>query len=1021
MQFLESKIQKDLNLLNNYRRISVKTMGGVLYQKSGYKEHSSVPQDGWEPFDLNTCFKEVDAHYWFKINFHTPKVDKNQKVFFKIHTSKEDEVTATNPQGIVYINGEIVQALDTNHTMVLLESDTDIEFVCYYYTGMLNERSYFVPHIIIIDKRIEELYFDVAVPLEAAKLLPTDTEDRVKIIKHLEIAMNMIHFNDVYSDGFYAEIEKARNYLKTEFYEKECGKTDLTVSCIGHTHIDIAWLWTYAQTIEKVQRSFATVLNLMKQYPEYKFMSSQAILYQHIKDYAPDMYDQIKQRIAEGRWEADGAMWLECDCNLSSGESLVRQILYGKKFMKNEFGKESKILWLPDTFGYSAAMPQILKKCGVDHFVTSKISWNDTNTIPHDTFYWEGIDGTEILTNFINAQRFSGYGDNAVRTTTYVAQLIPTYILGAYARYRDKEYNNRTMATYGFGDGGGGPTMEMLEYQRRMEKGLPGFPKTMITTAKEHLETVEKNLTENSELLGRVPKWVGELYLEYHRGTYTSIAKNKRNNRKSEFAVAKAEFLSAVNSLVLGKKYPKEEIDEIWKLILLNQFHDVLPGSSIEEVYKDSDKQYAKLLEDCAGIINGDIDIISKNISSNGGLLVFNANSTAVSSNAVLNGKTVEVKEIPAHGWKVVNPNELPKLSVTVKNNIVENRFYKIAFDSDGNIISFFDKENERDIVKPGRKFNEFIIFEDLPRDYDNWEISEYYKSKSWKFGELEGLENVYDGSRAGICIKRKYLNSTLKQNIWLYSELARVDFETEIDWHEHHQILKSFFPINVYTNKAVYDIQFGNVERNTHQNTSWDAAKFEVCAHKWADLSDGSYGVSLINDCKYGHSCIGSDLSLTLLKCGTYPNPNADQGKHIFTYSILPHKGDFRTKTIPESYSLNQPLDVKFIEKQEGILPESFSFVSIDSENAVIETIKQDEDGTGTILRLFDAHNARRNVKLTFGIPIKKAYICDMLENSIEEIAVVDNTVSLNLNNYEISTVKIITERFGLYEENEK
>lgn len=1013
MQFLESKIQKDLNLLNNYKKIFVKEISHVWFQKCGYKEHSSIPDCGWENFNTMTCFKEVDAHYWFKMNFHTPKAENNQKIYFKIHTTKENEVTATNPQGLVYINGKIIQALDTNHTMVLLESDADVEFICYYYTGMLNERSYFVPHIMIIDERIESLYYDVAVPLEAARLLPESTEDRINIIKHLELAMNMIHFNDVYSDDFYADIEKARNYLKTEFYEKECGKSDLTVSCIGHTHIDIAWLWTYAQTIEKVQRSFSTVLNLMKQYPEFKFMSSQAILYQHIKDYAPDMYEEIKRRIAEGRWEVDGAMWLECDCNLSSGESLIRQILHGKKFIKDEFDKDSKILWLPDTFGYSAAMPQILKKCGVEQFVTSKISWNDTNTIPHDTFYWEGIDGTEILTNFINAQRFSGYGDKAVRTTTYVAQLIPTYILGAYARYQDKEYNDRTMATYGFGDGGGGPTMEMLEYQRRMEKGLPGFPRTKITTAKEHLETVEKNFKKNANLLGRIPKWVGELYLEYHRGTYTSIAKNKRNNRKSEFSVAKAEFLSVLSDALLDNDYPQEEINKIWKLILLNQFHDVLPGSSIEEVYKDSDQQYKKLLSKCDDIIKSNIDIISENVQSDGGLLVFNANSTPTSSNVLLNGNTIEVTDVPAYGWKVINTNTVSKLNVMINGHSIENKFYKLVFDYEGNIISFYDKENKRDIVKPNSKFNEFIVFEDLPRDYDNWEISEYYKSKSWQLGKVESLKSVTDGSRAGICIKRRYMNSYFKQNIWLYSELARVDFETEIDWHEHHQLLKAFFPINVYTNKAVYDIQFGNVERNTHQNTSWDAARFEVCAHKWVDLSDGSYGVSLLNDCKYGHSCVGNDLALTLLKCGTYPNQNADQGKHMFTYSILPHKGDFRTKTISEAYALNQPLNYKLIKKQNGSLPETFSFVSTDAKNAVIETIKLAEDKSGYIIRVYDSQNANRQIEINFGITIERAYICDMLENPIEEITISSNKIAMNLKNYEIVTIKVVLKEF--------
>lgn len=439
----------------------------------------------------------------------------------------------------------------------------------------------------------------------------------------------------------------------------------------------------------------------------------------------------------------------------------------------------------------------------------------------------------------------------------------------------------------------------------------------------------------------------------------------------------------------------------------------MLPGSSIEEVYKDSDQQYKKLLSKCDDIIKSNIDIISENVQSDGGLLVFNANSTPTSSNVLLNGNTIEVTDVPAYGWKVINTNTVSKLNVTINGHSIENKFYKLVFDYEGNIISFYDKENKRDIVKPNSKFNEFIVFEDLPRDYDNWEISEYYKSKSWQLGKVESLKPVTDGSRAGICIKRRYMNSYFKQNIWLYSELARVDFETEIDWHEHHQLLKAFFPINVYTNKAVYDIQFGNVERNTHQNTSWDAARFEVCAHKWVDLSDGSYGVSLLNDCKYGHSCVGNDLALTLLKCGTYPNQNADQGKHMFTYSILPHKGDFRTKTISEAYALNQPLNYKLIKKQNGSLPETFSFVSTDAKNAVIETIKLAEDKSGYIIRVYDSQNANRQIEINFGITIERAYICDMLENPIEEITISSNKIAMNLKNYEIVTIKVALKEF--------
>lgn len=374
-----------------------------------------------------------------------------------------------------------------------------------------------------------------------------------------------------------------------------------------------------------------------------------------------------------------------------------------------------------------------------------------------------------------------------------------------------------------------------------------------------------------------------------------------------------------------------------------------------------------------------------------------------------IDGKTAEVSDIPSYGWRVVDEEDALKCTVTATENGLENGYYRLVFDKEGNIRSIFDKRNSREIVKENCRFNYFKVFEDYPRCYDNWEISEYYKCKSWELGKTESITPIKDGSRAGIKIVRKYLKSKLVQTVWLYSKLDRIDFETEIDWYEQHQLLKVFFPINVHTNKAVYDIQFGNVERTTHQNTSWDSAKFEVCAHKWADVSDGNYGVSIMNDCKYGYSCIGSELSLTLLKCGTYPNTVADQGKQTFTYSVLPHKGDFRTVTVPRSYVLNRPFDVLKLKKQNGNMPESFSFVCADKANAVIETVKQSEDGKGTILRVFDCYDVLETVNLSFGTDIRKAYICDMLENEILEIPVSNNVIRLKLKNYEIVTIKVL------------
>ena len=437
----------------------------------------------------------------------------------------------------------------------------------------------------------------------------------------------------------------------------------------------------------------------------------------------------------------------------------------------------------------------------------------------------------------------------------------------------------------------------------------------------------------------------------------------------------------------------------------------MLPGSSIKEVYEDSDRQYEEIFLNCENISNGKLATIASNINTDGGILVLNSTSFPTNNFITFDGKTEEIPEkIPALGWKVIplDFNKQRKVTVT-DDSIIENDFYRIKVESDGTISSFIDKPNNRQIVAPGKRFNEFKVFEDLPFRYQNWELNEYYKEKSWELGKIVSISTVYDGSRAGLRIERAYLKSSFVQKIWLYSTIERVDFETEMDWHEHHQLVKTYFPINVRANKARYDIQFGNVERNTHQNTSWDVAKFEVCAHKWADISDGNYGVSLMNDCKYGHSCDGSTLSLSIVKCSTYPNPEADIGKHYFIYSIMPHLGDFKTKTIDAAYALNQPFEsLKLTKNTKGTLSCEYSFINISEYNAVIESVKPSEDCNALIVRIYESHDISNEIAVNFGFKPKKVYLCDMLENPEEELEINNDSVSFHISNYEIATLKV-------------
>jgi len=1006
---LLDKIFVTCDILRTHYFTYASNIDDIEYIKTGYKNSDIPPTEGWKPYAEGMRFSGNDQHYWLKLNFKTPSVTKHQHIALTTSTGCEGECNTINPQGMVYVDGELIQAIDTNHTQVQLDPDKDYEVYIYLYMGSQHETCEFKMWLSYIDDTIKKLYYDMFVPYKACKdVYVENSYEFANTVKVLEQSCNMLDLNYPYTEEYYDKINSARKFLKEEYYEKICGHSSVTVNCIGHTHIDVAWLWSLAQTREKVQRSFATVLELMKYYPEYQFMMSQPQLFKYLSIVDFEMYTKIKKLVKEGRWELEGAMWLEADCNLISGESLVRQILHGKRFLKKEFDIESKVLWLPDVFGYSAAMPQILKKSGITHFVTSKISWNDTNILPYDTFMWQGIDGSEIITDFITTQDFKK-GGKFKNETTYVGLINPSMVSGCWNRYQQKEYNDAVMLIYGWGDGGGGPTADMLEQQRRLSYGLPGLPKTRMSSLKDHLKTVETNFEKSCNEIGRVPKWIGELYLEFHRGTYTSMAKNKRFNRKSEMMLQKLESLAALNALITGKEYHKRELYSMWDTVLLNQFHDIISGSSIREVYEDSHKQYEQILNRGETLTKDVLKNLAENITAQDGVLVYNSLGFERSDIICVNGKMYETEKIPACGWRIITPNE-PRNRVIVKNNVAENDSYILEIDSSGRILRLFDKRIGRELLSKDAVCNEFQIFEDVPLLYENWEISNYYKEKCKILNDIADISIIDEGCRKGFKIEQKYHNSTITQYIYLYDTIERIDVKNVIDWHEQRQLVKIAFPFDILTNKATYDIQFGNVERNTHSNTSWDAAKFEVCGHKWVDLSEFDFGVSLLNDCKYGFSTEENVLKLTAIKCGIYPNEVADQGIHEFTYSIYPHKGDFRTGgTVRAAYSMNQPFEsLELVEASKGKLPIQFSFVKTDLENIIIDTIKQGEDDNSVIIRLYDAYNCKSKPLITFGMPVTKVELCDLMENPIKEISVQDNSIKLECGNYEIITLKL-------------
>ena len=767
-------------------------------------------------------------------------------------------------------------------------------------------------------------------------------------------------------------------------------------------------------------------------------MSSQPQLYKYVKKNAPDVYEQIKERVKEGRWEPDGGMFVEADCNIASGEALVRQFVHGQRFFKEEFGVDNEILWLPDVFGYSAALPQILQKCGIPYFMTTKISWNEFNKMPYDTFEWEGIDGSRVLTHFVPTRDYNKAavegGTETEHFTTYNGYINPSQMKGAWARYSQK-YLNEEVLCFGFGDGGGGPTKDMLENQRRLAKGLPGMPRTKMSTAKEFFHVLDKHVTDKKYL----PTWVGELYLEYHRGTYTSMARNKKFNRKAEFAYQNEEMYAMLDAQTAGGAYPEKELHEGWEVILRNQFHDILPGSSIKEVYDDSKAEYEGIFAENKALTDATLAHIAAGVKApKHSLVVYNPNSAAaydlvtftvpegMGEPAVYDGETkLAVQKtadgayvffaagVPGKGYKTYTVKEeaadtTPTMEVSTK--VMENEFFKVEYNEKGQFAKIYDKKAERDVLKPGEAGNVIVSYEDRPHNYDAWDVNNYYTEKSWDIDQVSAMEVVENGPvRACVKVERKYLDSTITQFIYLYRDIPRIDIKNVIDWKEHQIFVKDYFPIDVHTNEATFDIQYGNVKRDTHDNTSWDFAKFEVCHHKWMDVSEDGYGVSMLNDCKYGVGVRNGVIGMSMLKSAIHPNPEADKELHEFTYSIYPHQGGWREAgTVKQAYQINNPLTYSWKENEGGTLAPEYSLVSSDKDNAVIEVVKKAEDSDAVIVRLYECYNRRTPVTLIFGKELTSVVECNMMEEGADPVEFTGNQATFEMKPYEIKTLKV-------------
>jgi alpha-mannosidase len=776
-----------------------------------------------------------------------------------------------------------------------------------------------------------------------------------------------------------------------------------TVVFQGHSHIDTAWLWPLKETVRKVGRTMANVFALMDRYPDFTFSVSQPQLLKYLEDYYPSLFEKLVQRVKEGRIELVGNAWVEMDANVPSGESLVRQLLYGRKYYLEKFGKCSDVFWMPDVFGYSWALPQIMEKSGIKYFYTSKLVNNDTNRFPHSLFLWQGVDGTRTLSYL---QRLNYNGELRAKTMYSIDNL-----------FDQRDLADEVLMTIGYGDGGGGPNYQMCENYERL-KEFPGLPAARFGTAHSFFENAKPWLNE-------LPVWNDEMYYEFNSGTYTSHADVKRNNRKGEQLLRRAEIACAMANVYLGSEYPAKKFEDIYRRFLTNQFHDILPGSSINEVYRDVAEIYEGIMTETAALFDEAVSAMNSALGvDETRVAVWNFHAFPVTGEVCVDAPGYSVvKDAPSHlsdGKLRFIAENVPPMGVRVfelgkgtsgfeGTGRMENEHLRVTLDENGNISSLYDKDECREVFAPESVNNLLQVFEDIPHRESGWNIDIEYQNKEWALEQAESVELIEDSEvRACVRVVRKFNLSTITQDIVLARGARRLDFETRVDWNEEEKMLKAAFFPDIHAQKATYEIQFGAIERPTHWNTSYDRARFEVCAHRWADLSEGMYGVSLLNDSKYGYDIKDNRMRLTLLRSPNYPHPVADRGTQVFTYSLYPHAGDWRNGTVREAHLLNAPLVAARGASCEAKEFRPESFLSLESLTAVVDAVKGAEDGNGLIVRVYEAGGARGTAKLNLGFAASGATECDLMENDQAEAEIVGGAIAFTIKPYEIKTFRV-------------
>ncbi|HZK39013.1 MAG TPA: glycoside hydrolase family 38 C-terminal domain-containing protein [Clostridia bacterium] len=989
-------------------------LGNGEYEQ-GYDTQGTLSLgDTWE-----ACY---DCARRFNASVVIPPSLAGQKLYLQIDFGGE---------ALVKVNGKITGAVSTgwvNRDQIFFDAPTagekfDIELEYAVDAGsfcdaaMDGEKSatytLSTARLVAVDPVCEGYNFDVHIAWDALALIE-DEYIKTRVYEALDESLHRVDF-DFEDARVRASIKKAVDVLHDKLAKiKYIPQSEVIMT--GHSHIDIAWLWRVQESERKTARTFSNNLALMDKYPEFIFAQSQAILYDRTKKLYPELYERIKEKVKNKQWDIVGNVWVEADTNVASGEALIRQLLYGREFFKKEFGVVSDTYWLPDCFGFSWALPQIIRRSGMKNFITTKLCSQDTNRFPHTIFRWKGNDGSEVLAY--------------MQRTHYGGEYLPQDIVSAAEENDQKDVTDTVMGMFGYGDGGGGCTYAMMEHGKRLQN-FPGLPASRIGHVSEFFD-------KSQQVWEDLPVFYDEMYYENHRGTYTTQAYIKKNNRKGEILLARAEMASIFAGAAAEHIYNKSAIEDAWKLLLKNQFHDILPGTSIREAHEDCRPDYERMTDLGEVVKTSALEAINAHITADGdGVVVWNLLSHMVSAQAEfelgneenlavydagkqLPGQYVQrdtgtvlrfvARDVPAMGYKVfeLGPKSADLPSVCATKQGLENEYLKVELDENGLLTSVYDKQNDREVLCG--KSNLLTVFQDKCVHEYAWNLELNYQKKYWELTAAQSIEVIESSELQGrIRIVRVFNKSTITQDIILGVGADRLDFDTSVEWFESNKLLKAAFEVDIHTAQATFETAHGAINRPNHWSNSFDLARFEQCAHKWADLSEGGYGVSLLNDCKYGYDIKDKTMRISLMRAPTCPDRTSDHGTSTFVYSLYPHKNGWQDgKTVQKAFELNVPLEAFALGSQDGSLPGEKSFLSVDSTNVIVDAIKTAQDGDGWILRLYEAEQRRGKVKVKYALPFERVTECNLMEENEEEIETADGEFSFTIKPFEVKTFRI-------------